>query len=368
MVTLNSLLPWWEGIKGRGSMDLLIHPYPHPPPSEGEGIDRFAQRTNPPSFKNALVIVLYILLFVFICNDVHSEAVSIESLLPKDIPDGWTLIDGPHIYTKKTLFEHINGQAELFFKYGFQKSVFAIYQNKKTPENQIELDIYDMGNILQAFGIFSRFRNENRPGGIGLDSYLDDRSAFFYKGKYFVMLYATESNPSILRQLSMTVSLKILDLSPPPKEIAYFPQTELKPGSIQYFPEGLLGHQFLKRGFQGTYVEKVEAKVEAKAEVKAEAEAKAKAEGKEFRLFLAVFKNSQEAMSALRIYRDYLTQKGKIDPETPTRFGFNTLKGEDPYQGQVIIVHKGFYLLGVAGFEREEEGENRLTELIKNMK
>ena len=52
-----------------------------------------------------------------------------------------------------------------------------------------------MGNVLQAFGVFSRFRNEDRPGGFGLDSYLDDHSAFFYKGKYFVMLYATESNP-----------------------------------------------------------------------------------------------------------------------------------------------------------------------------
>ena len=271
----------------------------------------------------------------------------------KIIPEGWTLIDGPQTYTKKTLFEHINGQAELFFKYGFQKSVFAIYQNKKNREDQIEVDIYDMGNVLQAFGIFSRFRNEDRPGGFGLDSYLDDHSALFYKGKYFVMLYATESNPDLLRQFSKLISLKISDPSPPPKEISYFPKNGLKPGSIQYFPEGLLGHQFLKRGFQGIYIEKVEVKVEVKD--KAEAEDKARTEDKEFNLFLAIFKDSQEAMSALKVYKDDLSKKGKVFSGSIIQFGTRALKGEDPYQGKVIVLQKGFYLLGAVGFEKEEE-------------
>ncbi len=170
---------------------------------------------------------------------VSSEAVTLESLLPKDIPDGWALIDGPRIYMKKTLFEHVDGQAELFFKYGFQRSVFTIYQNRENPNHQIELDIYDMGNVLQAFGIFSRFRAEDRVLGIGLDSYLDDQSALFYKGKYFVMLYAAESNLSILKQLATSILLKIVDPSPAPKEIGFFPKDGLKLSSIQYFSEGL---------------------------------------------------------------------------------------------------------------------------------
>ena len=281
---------------------------------------------------------------------VSSEAVTLESLIPKDIPDGWALIEGPRIYTKKSLFEHIDGQAELFFKYGFQRSVFTIYQNRENPNHQIELDIYDMGNVLQAFGIFSRFRAEDRVLGIGLDSYLDDQSALFYKGKYFVMVYSTESNPSVLKQFSMAVSLKITDHSPPPKEIGYFPKNGSKPGSIQYFPEGLLGYQFLKRGFQGTYIEKEENK----------------SEGKEFHLLLAIFKNPQEAISALKVFRDNLYKKGKIDRGSPSPFGSNALKGEDPYQGRVIIVQKGQYLLGIAGFEKEKTVEDHFKEFIRN--
>jgi len=317
--------------------------------------------------------VLFIFAGILIWFEASSEGKTLESFIPKEELSGeWSLMKGPQTYTKKTLFKHINGQAELFFKYGFQKSVFGIYQNRKDRANQIELDIYDMGNVLHAFGIFSRFRNEERPAGVGLDSYMDDHSVFFYKGRYFVMFYATESDPVILKEWAKEISSRIVDPSPPPKEISYFPKSGLKPGSIQYFTEGLLGHQFLKRGFQGAYIEKDEVKVEAKTKTeiknKAEDKDKIKTEGKEFLLFLAIFKDSQEAMNALRVYKEELSKKGNAYSGSLAQFGPRALKGEDLYQGQVIVVHKGFYLLGVVGFEKENEGENLLMEFIKNVK
>ena len=139
-------------------------------------------------FRN--LIIFFALILLLHGSNSLSQEISVESLLPRKLPEGWTQISGPEVYTQKTLFERINGQAELFFKYGFQRSVFSIYQNKNNSKDQIELDLYDMGNVLQAFGIFSRFRSEHRPAGIGLDSYLEDASLLFYKGRYFVMLYA----------------------------------------------------------------------------------------------------------------------------------------------------------------------------------
>jgi len=298
-------------------------------------------------------MILFVMTGIFVGLEAPLWAVPLESLLPeKDLPEGWTRVEKPKTYTQKTLFERVNGQAELFFKYGFQKSVFAIYQSKKNRENQVELDIYDMGNVLQAFGVFSRFRNEDRPGGFGLDSSLDDHSAFFYQGKYFLILYAPEPNQEILRQFSKLISLEISDPSPPPREISYFPKNGLKPGSIQYFPEGLLGHQFLKRGFQGTYMEKTEGKTEDKT----------------LKLFLAIFQNPQKANNALRGFQDDLSKRGKVSSGSIVEFETRALKGEDPYQGKVIVVQKGFYLLGVVGFEKEEDGENRLAEFLREVK
>jgi len=300
-------------------------------------------------------MILLVLTGSFVWFEASSWAMPLESLIPKkDIPRGWSLIDGPQTYTRKTLFERINGQAELYFKYGFRKSVFAIYQSKESREDQIEVDIYDMGSVLQAFGIFSRFRNEDRPGGFGLESSLDDHSAFFYQERYFVILYAPEPNQEILKQFSKLISQKMSDPSLPPREISYFPKNGLKPGSIQYFSEGLLGHQFLRRGFQGTYVEK--------------AGGQAEDEKKEFKLFLAIFQNSQKANNALKDFKDDLSKKGRVSSGSMAEFEARALKGEDPYQGKVMVVQKGSYLLGIVGFEEEGDGENRLAEFMKKVK
>src|SRR4030042_4760910 len=166
------------------------------------------------------LIILFILIGIFGWDEASSRAVPMESLVPKkNLPEGWVLIEGPRTFTKKTLFERINGQAELFFKYGFQKSVFAIYQNQKDKEHQIELDIYDIGSVLHAFGIFSRFRNGDRGGGVGLESFIEDQSGVFYQGKYFIMLFGTERNPDLLRHWSLLLSKHIPNPSPPPREI-----------------------------------------------------------------------------------------------------------------------------------------------------
>jgi Family of unknown function (DUF6599) len=302
------------------------------------------------------LLVVSFLISIFIWNHALAKEVPVESLLPRKLPEGWTQISSPQVYTHKTLFERINGQAELFFKYGFQKSVFAIYQNRNNSKDQIELDLYDMGNVLQAFGIFSRFRSEDRPAGVGLESYLEDSSLLFYKGRYFVMLYAAEADPSLLKRMGMTISSGIPDSSPSPKEINYFPKDGLKPGSIEYYPEGLLGYQFFRRGFQAAYLEKAEAKD------------KLRGEDGEIHLFLAIFNNSQDAEEALRTYRDSLSKRGKVDSTTPARFGPNNLRGEDPNRGKVMVVQKEFYLVGVVGFENDKNGESLLVEFITNIK
>jgi len=304
------------------------------------------------------LIILSFLVILFAPQDVFSGTTPIESLVPKVAPDGWALRDASETFTRETLFEHIDGQADLFLQYGFEKSVFTIYRNVNSSDDKIDLDIYDMGNTLQAFGIFSRFRQEENPAGIGLDSSLEDRYALFYKGKYFVVLQATESNASTLKRLAQEVESRISDNSAPPREIAYFPKSGLKPGSIEYFPDGLLGHQFLKRGFKASYLEKDETKTDAKTSL----------EGRDFQLFLSIFENSQETMNALRLFREHLSKKGGVAEGISAQFGPDALTGVDPYQGKAIVTHKGHYLVGAVGFERDKDGEQRLAELMREVK
>ena len=308
--------------------------------------------------------------FILLWTSVAAGAITLDSLLPRNLPQEWILTEGPRSYNPKTLFERIDGQADLYIKYGFQRSVFSAYQERRRPENQIELDLYDMGNVLQAFGVFSRFRTEDRPAGVGLDSDLGDSSLLFYQGRYFVMLYATDPDPQVLKEFGRAVSSRIIDPSGPPREIGYFPTLGLKPGSIQYFSESLLGLGFLKRGFQATYREDTEVEVKAEVERKTNDKGKTKAENKdkEYHLFIAIFKSGGDARGALQHYRDYLTAKGKLDPKTPQGLGPHALSGEDPYKGRVLAVQRNSDIVGIAGFEKEEHAANRLLELIKKMR
>jgi hypothetical protein len=98
------------------------------------------------------------------------------------------------------------------------------------------------------------------------------------------------------------------------------------------------------------------------------AQDKPRGEDRESHLFLTIFNNSQDAEDALKTYRDSLSKKGKINSTAPARFGSHGLKGEDPNRGKVMVVQKGFYLLGVVGFEKEEDGENRLAEFMREVK
>ena len=304
------------------------------------------------------LVILFSLVVSLASQDVFSKATPIESLVPKSAPDGWTLRDAPETFTRETLFEHIDGQADLFLQYGFARSVLAIYRKENSSEDKIDVDIYDMGNSLQAFGVFSRFRQDESPAGIGLDSYLADNYALFYKGKYFVVLQATDANPSTLKGLAKDIESRISDESPSPQEIRYFPKSGLKPGSIEYFPDGLLGHQFLKRGFKASYEEND----------KTTADAKTTAEDRNSHLFLSIFENPQEAVNAMRLFREYLSKKGRIAERSSTQFGPDALVGVDPYQGKIVVAQKGPCLVGAIGFEQDREGERRLAELMKEIK
>lgn len=99
-------------------------------------------------------------------------------------------------YNRETIFEYINGGAELYLTYDFRE-VFA--RRYEGPENsEIILDIYDMGNDSDAFGIFSIERiGENI--GIGEDSEYSGGLLRFWKNKYFVSIVILGDEDTIKR-------------------------------------------------------------------------------------------------------------------------------------------------------------------------
>ena len=54
--------------------------------------------------------------------------------------------------------------------------------------------------------------------------------------------------------------------------------------------------------------------------------------------------------------------KGKLFDQAGS-LGPSSVYGADPYQGKVIVVHKGRYLVGATGFEDQNRAERLVTEL-----
>src|SRR5512137_145288 len=84
---------------------------------------------------------------------------SMLSLLPAgSCAEGWVMEEKPALFTVDTLFDHINGEAELYFPYGFDTLATARYVKKDVQGSEVMADVYRMGSLLGAFGIWSNYR------------------------------------------------------------------------------------------------------------------------------------------------------------------------------------------------------------------
>jgi hypothetical protein len=62
-------------------------------------------------------------------------------------------------YTAEDLYVYINGEAELYMPYGFEILGSAFYGKGGDTRSGIVADVYRMGSLLDAFGIYSNYRD-----------------------------------------------------------------------------------------------------------------------------------------------------------------------------------------------------------------
>jgi hypothetical protein len=251
------------------------------------------------------------------------------ALLPEaSCGPGWSLEGKALLYDKETLSDRIDGEAELFFPYGFQRMTAGRYATGKTPGAGMDVEIYLMGSPLDAFGMYANYRQkEGRTKGIGAESNLADYQLFFYQGRYFVHLQITGADPSdqaALAACGRVVAARLPGEVDRPPQLAVLDRPDLVKGSERYLPESLLGYDFLNRGLL----------------------ADATVPGAQFQVFYLVGSTVESASAALQRYRSQLTG-GKIEaPGKDLQF----LEGVDPLYGPVAVLRKGPCLVGALKF------------------
>jgi hypothetical protein len=160
--------------------------------------------------RKVILIGISFLVF-FLMFTVCSAQDSLELLLPKEGEvREWKRVDNPLIYAAENLYDFIDGGAEIFLEYGFQKVISQEYQNKDLT---IIATIYQMDNEVSAFGIFSdnrsaRFKNIT----IGNGGFRTDYSLNFWQYNYYIVVESFQKSPLIsdaLVKFSKLISRKI---------------------------------------------------------------------------------------------------------------------------------------------------------------
>ncbi len=117
----------------------------------------------------------------------RSRPVGIARLLPSpSVLDGWRAVGRPEIYDVQSLYDRIDGGAEIFFEYGFDE---AVYQDYEKGDDSLQVEIYDMVDDTAAFGIYSINRSPRAKsvavGGAG-QQYGD--TVTFWQQNYYVVV------------------------------------------------------------------------------------------------------------------------------------------------------------------------------------
>jgi hypothetical protein len=83
----------------------------------------------------------------------HSMAHSMVGIMPPEKILGWEVHGKVETYNRETLYDYMNGAAEIYLTYDFRGLSVQRYIKPKSPD--IVLEIFDMGFSEDAFGIFS---------------------------------------------------------------------------------------------------------------------------------------------------------------------------------------------------------------------
>ncbi len=138
-------------------------------------------------------------------------------LLPTQI-DSWTRGDPAASYDRETIFEYINGAGEVYRSYAFDQVVVAVYNSAQGPEITVEL--FDMGNPADAYGVFS-YAREQEETGIGGGYEQKGRVLCFWQDRYYTCIAAEERSDDSDRAL-LVFARAISERLPPPFSERFF--------------------------------------------------------------------------------------------------------------------------------------------------
>ena len=264
------------------------------------------------------------------------------SLLP--MVESWSQTEASQNYFPENLFEYINGAAEIYLSYDFQELIVAQYQKKGT-ENQVAVEIYDMGASTTSFGIYSAERyTDNVFIPMGVQGYLEEGSLNFLVGRYYIKLLCFdcgETSEQTLKEFALGIVKHVKEPGGFPGLLQAFSAKGRLANSEKFILHNVMGYGFLHHGFLASY----------------------RLDDMDFDCFVLVGKDAADAQNMLSRYQE---AKGKSSVQEISQ-GYLI---QDKYYHNIYISRVGHYLCGVMKIKegKEKIGEEYLASLKLELK
>ena len=166
----------------------------------------------------------------------------LAALLPNSPGFSGRPVGQPKFYSPADLYRYLDGGADAYAGYGL---VQLVHREFKDGTVDLTVDIYDMGDPLRAFGIYSA---ERAPDylfiPIGTEGYADLGSLDFLQGNYYVKLQAFGDNdktPPVLESAARSIVSRIGEVGEVPQPVPWFPAGAQVAHSQKYIVKSPMG-------------------------------------------------------------------------------------------------------------------------------
>jgi len=157
-------------------------------------------------------------------------------------------------YVGQSLYEYINGGAEVYHLYKFVEVVTATY---KYGETEIVADIYSFKNADMAYGMYSTLR----PGSpqivnLGVEGFTFGTSLDFVKGNFIVRLIGYDDTPeteTAITMLAVELNKSVAGTISKPEMFLLFPPDSKIEYTNKIYAESFMGRQPLTNFYTFDY-------------------------------------------------------------------------------------------------------------------
>lgn len=171
---------------------------------------------------------------------------------------GWTLAGPVRVFSPDTLYEEIDGEAELYLPYDFRSLSVAVLSRREKPGAEVRVALFRHGSARDAWGVYSlhRFPGQQMTAVGPSEAIVSDASVDFVRGDIFVQI--GQGSPAASRgdllEAAQGLSDALEGRGGPPPEAAVVKIPSAVHGTMVYQKRAILGYESLAPGYEAQFV------------------------------------------------------------------------------------------------------------------